>query len=190
MKSTGRVTSNRGTSLGRPGVARITAFSPPSWEGGTMRTIRGLWVVLCAAALACGRAPESLSSSEEAVKARCAAPTYQCGKGAGAYCADLSTDANNCGACGSACPSGYGCANGSCELLCQPGLTRCTSAGGTAYCFDISSDAGNCGACGAACAAGQVCSGGVCQSLCATGETICPGPTAPICASLQTDNQD
>jgi hypothetical protein len=64
---------------------------------------------------------------------------------AAAYCANLNTDANNCGKCGTKCSSGT-----------TPGCC----AGG---CVDLSSDNNNCGACGTKCASGKTCTKGVCS---------------------------
>lgn len=65
----------------------------------------------------------------------------------GHACIDTTSDPNNCGACGTACPSGV-CSNGVCvvEAGCLSGTTDCNG-----VCVDLSTDVNNCGACGAAC---------------------------------------
>jgi hypothetical protein len=70
-------------------------------------------------------------------------------------CVDVSTDSNNCGACGAACAARQACALGVCG--CASGSVSC---GGV--CVGALFDSVNCGACGSACDAGSVCSGGVC----------------------------
>lgn len=70
-------------------------------------------------------------------------------------CKDISSDPNNCGACGNVCAPGVSCLNGTCG--CPPGQTRCS--GG---CTNTSSNSQNCGACGHACGDGQICQNGTC----------------------------
>jgi hypothetical protein len=78
-------------------------------------------------------------------------------------CADLSKDANNCGACGVKCAMAQTCSNGSC---CAAGRTGCGGA-----CVDLLADANNCGACGVQCAMGQSCFQGGCIK-CAANEVL------------------
>jgi len=68
-------------------------------------------------------------------------------------CADLSSDNNNCGACGHACSGGGACVNGTCTL-CSPPYTECNG-----ECVDLYSDNYNCGECGVVCAPGELCMG-------------------------------
>ena len=105
------------------------------------------------------------------------------------YCADLQTDALNCGACGEQCAvnncTGGVCGEASASLQnCAPPFAVCGDA-----CVDTSSDARNCSACGLACGTDEVCSSALCVPAgggggCVTGLTSC-GPT---CANLQTDS--
>jgi hypothetical protein len=74
----------------------------------------------------------------------------------GTVCADFSTDVNNCGGCGRACPTGDVCINGACT--CPAGHTICNG-----KCINTSTDINNCGACGQACPAGKSCVNGLCS---------------------------
>jgi hypothetical protein len=94
------------------------------------------------------------------------------------YCADLQTDRNNCGACGTTCPSGQVCDGGRCAVSCGSGTTNCN---GT--CRDLQTDRSNCGACANVCAAGEVCSTGRCEVSCGAGLANCNG----TCRDLQSD---
>ncbi len=96
-----------------------------------------------------------------------------CGSCASGYvCADLASDASNCGACGNVCRPGpledAACFDGRCVYQCAEGAVRC---GGT--CTLLEWDPDNCGACGNACPeAAPYCSQGVC-SPCQPGLTLC-----------------
>jgi hypothetical protein len=82
----------------------------------------------------------------------CSIGLTKCGNG----CFDLRTDAKNCGACGTICPAGKTCNEGTCSG-CAAGLTKCANG-----CFDLRTDAKNCGACGTICPAGKACENGAC----------------------------
>src|SRR5262249_56395725 len=59
----------------------------------------------------------------------------------GGVCRDLTSDPQNCGACGQVCALNATCSSGVC--VCQAGTANCGNA-----CADMSSDRNNCGACG------------------------------------------
>src|SRR5262249_38268966 len=77
----------------------------------------------------------------------------------GGTCIDLLNDPQNCGACGSVCPSSEAplCSNGTC--VCDLPFAVCDG-----VCTDLSSDPGNCGGCGQRCGPGQGCFMGTCCS--------------------------
>ena len=107
----------------------------------------------------------------------CPTPQMLCGT----YCVNTNSDPSDCGACGTACPSGQACASGACVAggigstctsgsscasgncvggvctACSAGLTSC---GGT--CDNLQTDQNNCGACGNVCTSGQTCTAGAC----------------------------
>jgi hypothetical protein len=104
-------------------------------------------------------------------------------QGVEGYCADLRSNADNCGACGFSCATGETCDGGRCRgtgaAQCAGGLTDCD---GT--CVDVQSDPNNCGACNARCASGT-CKNGECgpdEPTCPSGQTSCGG----VCVDLQT----
>ncbi len=108
------------------------------------------------------------------------AGTGDAGTGGGApYCADLTTDRDNCGACGNVCADGYICSASTCVLSCALGQADCSDT-----CVDLQTDDGNCGTCGTACPSGQVCSGGTCNATCGGGTpTLC----GTSCVNTDTD---
>jgi hypothetical protein len=57
------------------------------------------------------------------VDGKCALQLQKCPRGevnCNGKCITVSNDANNCGTCGTVCPSGYTCVNGKCQLI-KPG---------------------------------------------------------------------
>ena len=116
------------------------------------------------------------------VAAGCATPTTggpTCGAGqmsCNGTCANVQTDNQNCGTCGTTCVMGKSCQAGACK--CGAGLLDC---GG--QCLPSSSS--NCGACGRTCSGTQVCSNGTCANSCAAGQMQCSGGA---CANVMTDS--
>ena len=115
----------------------------------------------------------------------CARESFTCGEGfsrCALACADLTSDAANCGGCGVACKAGELCQSGRCQ--CPPGATLCGSA-----CVVTASDPANCGGCagigaGQACWTNEVCELGQCQTRC-----VSPGSTqcGRSCVNLASD---
>lgn len=94
-------------------------------------------------------------------------------------CTDPSSDAANCGACGSACDVGQECRVGRCRDSCEEPETLCSDG-----CVDTQSDADNCGSCGAQCAPGARCSQGECSATgCPPGLQRC----GDVCVDTATD---
>lgn len=93
-------------------------------------------------------------------------------------CRDLTSDLDNCGACGNVCPSGSNaaatCVDGACGMSCADGFTACGNA-----CVDLGNDASNCGGCGVVCSipnATAICEyGGCVVESCDPGLTSCGG---------------
>jgi len=78
-------------------------------------------------------------------------------------CTTVSSDPQNCGACGDVCASPTPqCNQGTCGG-CVPGGCFGGQACCDGWCTEIGGDPSNCGACGVACGPGQNCTGGVCQ---------------------------
>jgi hypothetical protein len=85
-------------------------------------------------------------------------------------CFDLSSDRDNCGACGLSCQSSPGmssigvCAYGMCNRQCLQGWADCNGNDADDCEVNTNSDPLNCGGCGHACdaVAGQACVGGKC----------------------------
>ena len=126
--------------------------------------------------------PDAGTSVSTTPGSTCAGTTTRCGT----TCRDLSTDENNCGACGRECMAGLVCSRGSCQVLpsdctttpcpgdfgCNPETRHCTSG-----CF-ANSD----------CRGDAVCSSGVCR--CGPSEAQCgnvcartSSPTSCACPS-------
>ncbi len=107
-------------------------------------------------------------------------------------CADLKTDTENCGKCGTRCPEAQACVNGACSTQCPAGNSMCGGDGGGGKCINLKTDNKNCGKCGFACPSGQICYGGACSGTCGdgkSGQTTCGGEGGPsYCANLQSDN--
>ncbi len=146
----------------------------------------GTWCVVLAAAVVlagCG------NSNGAALEPTCGTGEVACGSGSAAYCANLQNDNANCGSCGSACPTGQACTNGTCAASCGTGMTKCGT-GQAAYCANLDSDNANCGACGTVCPAGEACTGGACAVTCGGGLTECGTGGTAFCANLQSDNLD
>jgi hypothetical protein len=106
----------------------------------------------------------------------CVAPRSICG----IECVDTSTDSQNCGACGVACPSNSLCFGSACAP-CPTTSTLC-GLGGAPYCANLENDSANCGACGKACPQGTVCQ----QGSCACPLTQC----GALCTDTQTDSNN
>ncbi len=112
--------------------------------------------------------------------------------GGSPYCANLSQDSNNCGSCGTVCPTAQSCSSSACACpVADPVL--CGTAPNT-FCANTNTDSTNCGSCGHVCPAGQVCNGsGACTESCAgdAGYTACqPDGGAAYCANLTQDTSN
>ncbi|AKU95641.1 hypothetical protein AKJ09_02305 [Labilithrix luteola] len=108
--------------------------------------------------------PECMCPSGQTFcEAFCAEPP--CG-----YCADFSSDSENCGGCGSMCRfdipnANEACVYGKCERSCKLGWSDCNGNRDDGCETNIFADPKNCGACGKVCdgIAGQACVDGECM---------------------------
>ena len=119
----------------------------------------------------CGVSCTGGSSGTACRAGQCVCPMpgeMQCG----ATCADVTTDAKNCGACGNSCGANQKCSDSKCT--CTTGTACGTD---TKTCFDLQSDRSHCGSCENACGAGQTCMSGVC----------CGGADQMICGGACID---
>jgi hypothetical protein len=143
---------------------------------------------------------EDASASEASTPLAGACPTNECPPGR-VTCpntrypcgVDLSSDDDNCGACGVACRQGtyasqsnMRCVDGTCQLVCAPGYANCNGLIDDGCEIHVSGlyagDKENCGACGKAC---DVCIDGVCG--CPSGKTLCADGR---CHNLRNENDN
>lgn len=107
-------------------------------------------------------------------------------------CTNVATDPENCGKCGTLCPSGQACVAGACSATCPPDDKLCTNDGGASICVNAQTDNDNCGSCGHACKPNEICHNAECNGTCGdskSGEVVCGADGGlPYCANLQADN--
>jgi hypothetical protein len=83
---------------------------------------------------------------------------------------DVSSDVNNCGACGMTCPGGpnvttVACQNSACRVTgCNNGFADCDKQLGNGCEVNTQNDVNNCNGCGAKCQVNQACTNGVCTN--------------------------
>jgi hypothetical protein len=120
-------------------------------------------------AVACGKVAAHEEGGGKGASGTCEPPSLRCGNG----CANIATDAANCGVCGARCPQGDRCVDGACSSTgCPAGQTEC---GG--LCVTLETNPLNCGACNQGCSPPEGCAGGAC---------VCP-KSARVCGGACTD---
>ncbi|HPH64443.1 MAG TPA: hypothetical protein PLF40_01820 [Kofleriaceae bacterium] len=92
-------------------------------------------------------------------------------------CANLQSDPDNCGACGTTCGDGMSCYSG----VCAPSCAASNEQSCSGVCLDTNSDENHCGNCTTVCPASQTCEAGTCG--CTATQVTCGG----TCVDPQTD---
>ena len=151
----------------------MTPSIQSSWTRAATRAL-SVTVALASWAVATGgcSTPVTNETNNTFIAPICDGGTMLCDEG----CVDISTDRDNCGACGLGCAGT--CSQGICSLTCLGGFIVCDDA-----CVDVQNDPANCGECGNACGAGKVCSLGKCEVECPIGSLLCGN----ACANLATN---
>jgi hypothetical protein len=131
--------------------------------------VKGLALCLLVA-LACACRTYDTTYTDDA-GGMCVKPHAQCSEG----CVDVSSDRDNCGACGFSCGPLALCVSSTC-VACPPNETACGTTG-AAFCADLTANDQNCGSCGNACALGTSCKAGQCVCPLTTCGTACVDTT-------------
>lgn len=136
--------------------------------------------------------PDASDASSEprlCATAECPAGTTTCATSRARCDVDVTTDRDNCGACGAACPPDqyrppwgegdesslqvkFSCVDSRCAVSCQGGFGDCDGIPDNGCEADLA-EPGHCGACGNACAPGIPCVEGKCG--CNAPEVVCAG---------------
>jgi hypothetical protein len=111
--------------------------------------------------------------------------------------ANLSTDPDNCGGCGTRCiyANGVGvCQGGFCHLQsCLPGYDNCDNDESTGCEINLNTDVNNCGSCNHVCSGGSatyICNSGQCEiTQCASGTGDCDGEIFNGCETNIEDGE-
>ena len=141
---------------------------------------------------AAGPATTGTAAAAGTTAGTCPTGRWSCG----GACVDPGSDHNNCGACGTVCPSIEVCQNGQCvlpattavattiatvtaDLSCSRDEIACNGS-----CVNVFSDRKNCGVCGRACKADETCLNARCGPACMNNGTSLCGDS---CVDLKSD---
>lgn len=150
--------------------------------------------------LACGTVCEDKEHASATCGAsgcghQCEAGWEDCDQDADNGCeAQLSSNADHCGACGASCPSrpnaAPACNAGQCDISCLGVFENCDGQLGNGCEANVQDNASHCGGCGKACGDHQgvpSCSSGVCAISCYGGWEDCDGINANGCETFIED---
>jgi len=128
---------------------------------------------------------EEQRSAQQEERRGCAAGEALCA----GVCLDVTTDPENCGACGKLCADSEACLAGVCG--CATGETMCDD-----WCTDTATDVDHCGACGNVCEDDETCVAGKCSSSSspspdcgAEGDPCCDGGVCDRGLTCNTDDE-
>ncbi|HMF41480.1 MAG TPA: hypothetical protein VKQ32_12330 [Polyangia bacterium] len=108
------------------------------------------------------------SDFQDDTSGACMPGQQSCTVGGMTQCVDLTSNVNNCGACGNVCQpvpnAGPVCAASMCTFSCIPGFLNCNMAAFDGCETNVNLDPNNCGGCGISCSPGTPCQMGVCAT--------------------------
>lgn len=194
-----------GVSCGTGGKCTYTGSCDAGWADCDGNKANGCEVNVASSAANCGACGRSCSTSHTSSPPSCkggiCTPTCSSGFADCTHPAApalddgcetaVSSDPNNCGACGRKCSTAHvasaSCSGGRCDSSCSSGWDNCTQplapTADDGCETNTANDPNNCGSCGRYCSSNHVqagglgCSGGTCAPTCDPGYKNCTSPT-------------